>query len=231
MSGINWDSIRPGSETVAGKFVKDNQAKADWNETDSTSPSYIQNKPTLHPTFGGSRGVNAFAMSTDPRNDDNDWSIIQFWPYVVGFEKVDNHYWKFHITAYINDYTCTIPIETTPFYNFGFNAELVFANSGLTWDVYKAAYNANRTYSSVKYFSPWRDDTINLNDVGLNVSYTNAGGYLGFDNASGTGSVTNVLTMGRYFNNTGNESMGFGLWSLQNFQQGSWFEAELWVWL
>ena len=193
--------------------------------------SNIINQYQTYPTFGGSRGTNLFGMSTDPRNDDNDWSIIQHWPYVVGFEKVDNHYWKFHITAYIADYTCTIPYETMQFYNFGFRADLVFANSGLTWDVYKSAYNANRTYSSVKYFSPGRGTTINVADVGLNATYTNAGGYLGMSDATGSGSVANTLTMGRYFNNTGNDSMGFGLWQLQNFQQGSWFEAELWVWL
>lgn len=184
-----------------------------------------------YPTFGWSRGTNLFGMSTDPRNDINDWSIIQHWPYVVGFEKVDNHYWKFHITAYIADYTCTIPYETMQFYTFGFRADLVFANSGLTWDVFKAAYNAHRTYSSVKYFSPGKGTTINVADVGLNATYTNAGGYLGMSDATGSGSVANTLTMGRYFNNSGNESMGFGLWPLQNFQQGSWFEAELWVWL
>lgn len=195
--------------------------------------NYIQmlKQYQTYPTFGKSRGPNIFGMSTDPRNDDNDWSIIQFWPYVIGFEKVDNHYWKFHITAYIADYTCTIPYETMQFYTFGFRADLVFANSGLTWDVYKSAYNANRTYSSVKYFSPGRGTTINVADVGLNATYTNAGGYLGMSDATGSGSVANTLTMGRYFNNPGNETIGSGLWPLQNFQQGSWFEAELWVWL
>lgn len=316
---INWDSgIAHGQTKSFQNIINKFQNKADWTETDPSSPSFIQNKPTLpsaqvqsnwteadtadvsyiqnkpqvmdgsantnaqlvpgfstvyynnvlhqngvwstihsdgitwdsglmsgqadnfsnlikqnqaYPTFGGSRGTNLFGMSTDPRNDVNDWSIIQHWPYVVGFEKVDNHYWKFHITAYIADYTCTIPNETMQFYNFGFKAELVFANSGLTWDVYKAAYNANRTYSSVKYFSPGIGTTINVADVGLNATYTNAGGYLGMSDATGSGSVANTLTMGRYFNNSGNETMGFGLWSLQNFQQGSWFEAELWVWL
>lgn len=230
---ISWDQgINPNQKNAFQNIINRYQNKADWAETNPNSPSFIQNKPAqLFPTFGKSRGTNLFGMSTDPRNDDNDWSIIQHWPYVVGFERVNNHYWKFHITAYIADYTCTIPYETMQFFDFGFNAELVFANSGLTWDVYKAAYNAGRTYSCVKYFSPGSGTTINPADVGLNATYTNAGGYLGMSDATGSGSVVNTLTMGRYFNNAGNETVGFGLWPLQNFQQGSWFEADLWVWL
>ena len=199
--------------------------------SEETNFRNLLKKYQTYPALGGSRGVNAFAMSRDPRDDINDWSIIQHWPYVCGWEKIDGVYYKFHFTSYINDYTCTIPYPTNPFYNFGFVADYIFSGSGLTWSVYKSAYDNGRTYSSVKYFTPYRDSSIDLSDVGLNVTLTNAGGYLGADPASGSGNVTNALTLGRYFNNTGNESMGSGLWPLQDFKQGSWFECELWVWL
>lgn len=205
-----------------------------WNsisESQKNNFSSIINQHQTYPTFGCSKGVNLFTMSSDPRTPENNWSIIQYWPYVIGFEKVDGHYWKFHITSYINAYTCTIPTGTLEFYNFGFDAGKVFSNSGLTWDVYKTAYNDNRTYSSLKYFCPKKDATINTNDVGLNAYYTNAGGYLGCSDAQGGSSTANALTMGRYFRNSNDNTIGGGLWPLQNFQKGAWFEADLWVWL
>ena len=241
--GVNSKpQLVPGFSSVdVGKMLKQNgvwdYARASaisWDGINNSNFAAFQTdvqKAQLHPTFGGSRGVNAFAMSVDPRDDINDWSIIQHWPYVCGWEKIDGVYYKFHFTSYINDYTCTIPSPTNPFYNFGFVADYIFSGSGLSWSVYKSAYDNGRTYSSVKYFTPYKDSPIDMSDVGLNVTLTNAGGYLGAEPASGSGNVTNALTLGRYFNNSGNESMGFGLWPLQNFKQGSWFECELWVWL
>lgn len=238
----NQPQLVPGFSSVDGSRILKQNGVWDYARASAISWDGINNsnfaafqtdvqKAQLHPTFGGSRGVNAFAMSVDPRDDVNDWSIIQHWPYVCGWEKIDDVYYKFHFTSYINDYTCTIPHDTNPFYNFGFYADYIFSGSGLTWSVYKSAYDNGRTYSSVKYFTPYKDSPIDMSDVGLNVTLTNAGGYLGAEPASGSGSVANTLTLGRYFNNTGNESMGFGLWPLQNFRQGSWFECELRVWL
>ena len=205
-----------------------------WNsisENQINNFSNIINQYQAYPTFGCSKGENLFTISSDPRTPENNWSIIQHWPYVIGFEKVNGHYWKFHITSYINYYTCTIPEDTLPFYNFGFNALKVFANSGLTWDIYKAAYNDNRTYSSLKYFCTKKDVAIDTNDVGLNAYYTNAGGYLGLSEKQGGSSTANALNMGRYFRNSSDDTIGSGLWPLQNFKKGAWFEADLWVWL
>lgn len=167
---IDWQHGISGSQTnsfqnIINKF----QNKADWDEIDTNSPSFIQNKPTipsvLYPRASWSRYTQCFAYhGTLPAGASNVWGLqcVKEW--------IPGKFWHFH--GWVCLYTADNSGVTTPFFNYGIDMGSVVEHTDLTVaDLYQA-YASNRMYSQSKKYVRYTDSAIDPSDAFAALQFT-----------------------------------------------------------